>query len=302
MTASNTHKEQMFIGIDGGGTKCRATLFSNIKGVLGVGLSGPANPLHGFDRTLESISVASQLALKDANLDYHTINEIVAGVGLAGVNLPSLYQQMQDWQHPFKTMHLTTDLHTACIGAHDGQDGAVIITGTGSCGFALVGGESTLLGGHGFSQGDKGSGAWFGLEAVKAALLSIDGLGPKTCLAEHLLNFFEVNNAMGIAEKMAGKPSSTYAQLAPIVLEAASHDDEAAKIIVNEGASYINQLAFKLLDKNPPRLSMIGGLSEPLQPWLSKDVVQYINPAIHAPEMGAVLFAQQLNENNNASH
>ena len=46
MVASSANKEQIFIGIDDGGTKCRATVFSSQNGVLGTGLGGPANPLH----------------------------------------------------------------------------------------------------------------------------------------------------------------------------------------------------------------------------------------------------------------
>ena len=37
---------------------------------------------------------------------------------------------------------------------------------------------------------------------------------------------------------------------------------------------------------------MIGGLSEPLQDWLDKDVVENVKPAMQPPEMGAVYFAQ----------
>ncbi len=287
------NKDQIFIGIDGGGTKCRATVFSKQHGVIGTGLGGPANPLHGLERTLESIMVSTQLAVKDAGLQSNTVNDLVAGLGLAGVNLPGLYQQISEWHHPFKKMFLTTDLHTACIGAHEGHDGAVIITGTGSCGFSYVNGKSTTYGGHGFSQGDKGSGAWLGLEAVKASLLSLDGLGPKTALAETLLAYFGTDSAMGIAESMAGKPSSAYAKLARSVLEVAEQGDEVALSIVVDGARYISDLAYRLMEQKPPRLSMIGGLSEPLQKWLDAEVVALVEPPIQPPEMGAIYFAQK---------
>jgi len=286
-------ENQLYIGIDGGGTKCRATVFSTKDGVVGTGLGGPANPLHGLERTLESIMVSTQLAMKDAGLGSQDVKQVVAGLGLAGVNLPGLYQKINEWHHPFKKMFLTTDLHTACIGAHKGEDGAVIITGTGSCGFSNVNGKSTILGGHGFSQGDKGSGSWMGLEAVKACLLDLDGLGPQTMMSELMLKHFEVNDAMSIAEKMAGKPSSAYAQLARIVFSCADKGDLIASVIVRDGACYISDLARKLLEQNPPRLSMIGGLVEPLHKWLDKDISVLVKPPIQPPEMGAVYYAQQ---------
>lgn len=292
MNAKSASEEQLFIGIDGGGTKCRAVIYSPTRGVLGTGLGGPANPLHGLERTLESIMVSTQQALQDAQLKLEQVHDLVAGLGLAGVNLPALFDRISEWEHPFKQMFLTTDLHTACIGAHEGADGAVIITGTGSCGFANVNGQCVNYGGHGFAQGDKGSGAWLGLEAIKAVLLDIDGLGPHTQLTEKFKLHFNSKSAMGIAEQIAGKPSSKYAQLARLVIEAAEHNDAVAKAIVKDGALYISMLAKRLLEINPPRLSMIGGLAEPLQKWLDPAIAELVQTPKQPPEMGAVYFAQ----------
>lgn len=293
MVATSANKDQLYIGIDGGGTKCRATIYSHEQGVLGTGLGGPANPLHGLDRTLESIMVSTQLAIENAGLSLSEVNNMVAGLGLAGVNLPSLYKQIIEWHHPFKKMYLTTDLHTACIGAHEGEDGAVIITGTGSCGFSYVNGQSTILGGHGFAQGDKGSGAWMGLEAVKVALLDLDGLGPHSTITAAVKAQLQAEDAMAIAEKMAGKPSSVYATLARRVFECANAGDDVAIAIVKDGAGYISDLAAKLLEKNPPRLSMIGGLAEPLQAWLRPEIAARVESPKQPPEMGAVYYAEK---------
>ncbi len=293
MMAKSVSEDQLFIGIDGGGTKCRATIYSVKQGVLGTGLGGPANPLHGLERTLESIMVSTQLALRDAGLPLETVHQLYAGLGLAGVNLPSLYDKIMEWDHPFKQMFLTTDLHTACIGAHEGSDGAVIITGTGSCGFSCVAGDTTNYGGHGFALGDKGSGAWMGLEAIKNALLDLDGLGEKTELTDVICQHFSVDNAMGIVEQMSGQPSSSFAKLARYVFEAAKNNDQVAIEIVKEGANYVSKLAHRLLENNPPRLSMIGGLAEPLNCWLDEDIAKRVEAPIQPPEMGAVYFAQQ---------
>ena len=301
MMAKQVQQDQLYIGIDGGGTKCRATIYSLEHGVLGTGLGGPANPLHGLERTLESIMVSTQLALQDAGLHVEQVHSLNAGLGLAGVNLPALYDKIMQWDHPFQQMFLTTDLHTACIGTHEGEDGAVIITGTGSCGFSLVNGKTVNFGGHGFAQGDMGSGAWMGLEAVKVALLDLDGLGQPTLLSNLLLQHFNTENAMGIAEQMAGQPSSGYAKLARFVFSAAEQGDALALAIVKQGAEYISRLAQRLLDSGPPRLSMIGGLAEPLSKWLAPEIAEKVELPKQPPEMGAIYFAinsveQQLNK------
>jgi len=286
-------KSPLFIGIDGGGSKCRATIFCPQEGILGTGVAGCANPLHGLDKSFESIITSTQLAIKDAKLNTHDISTLVAGVGLAGVNVPHLFQQVSQWQHPFANMYLTTDLHIACIGAHEGHDGAVIITGTGSCGYAHVGGKSLLIGGHGFALGDKGSGAWLGLKAAEHVLLNLDGFAEDTALTQAMLDDLKVSDAIGIVEYLAGKPSSMYAKLARLVLQQAQLGDAVAVKIVKEGARYISAMARKLFAINPTRFSMIGGLAEPLHSWLDSDVSEKVELAISPPEIGAVLFAQQ---------
>lgn len=190
-------------------------------------------------------------------------------------------------------MYVTTDLHTACIGAHRGADGAVIITGTGSCGYAHVGDDSLSIGGHGFALGDKGSGAWLGLKAAEHVLLALDGFATPTALTEMLLKHFGVSDALGIVEHLAGKSSSCYAELARSVLDCANAGDEVARGIVQEGADYISEMARKLFSLNPVRFSMIGGLAEPLQAWLGSDVVAKISETLAPPELGAMYFAQQ---------
>ena len=293
MGFNQTEEQALVIGIDGGGSKCRATIYAADDSVIGTGVAGRANPLYGLTHTFDSISRATELALLDAGLQVADSKRLVAGVGLAGVNVEHLYQAIKEWQHPFAQMYVTTDLHTACIGAHKGGDGAVIITGTGSCGYAHVGEQSLSLGGHGFALGDKGSGAWLGLQAAQQVLLDLDGFGPATLLTEHLLDHFKVSDAMGIVEHLAGKSSGCYATLARTVLFCAQAQDEVAKAIVVEGAEYISALAHKLFEIHPPRFSMIGGLAEPLAPWLDKRVVDKISPILAPPELGAAYYARQ---------
>ncbi|AVV83369.1 ATPase [Shewanella putrefaciens] len=249
--------------------------------------------MHGLTQTFESVEASTRLALLDAGMNESDSYLLVAGLGLAGVNVPRLYRDVTNWQHPFAAMYVTTDLHTACIGAHGGADGAVIITGTGSCGYAHVGDTSLSIGGYGFALGDKGSGAWLGLKAAEHVLLALDGFAVPTRLTDMLLNEFGVTDALGIVENLAGKSSSCYAALARSVLDCANEGDAVATAIVQEGADYISDMARKLFSLNPVRFSMIGGLAEPLQAWLGADVVAKISETLAPPELGAMYFAQQ---------
>lgn len=284
--------EILYLGIDGGGSKCRARIISATDQLMGTGVGGPANPLHGVQQTIDSITTATELALQEAGLPHSAMNQLIAGIGLAGVNLPSLFQIMSNWQHPFKQMFLTTDLHIACLGAHNSDEGAVIVAGTGSCGYSYVNGVAKIFGAHGFPFGDKGSGAWMGLEAVKAVLLASDGLGPETILTQLLGNFLHAEGVM-IVDKMANAKSRDYAQLAVFVLDAAEQNDAVALSIVHEGAAYITAIAEKLWSSGAARMSFIGGLSERLIPWLSPAIAAKLSVPVGQPEFGAIYYAKQ---------
>ncbi|HEY7885796.1 MAG TPA: BadF/BadG/BcrA/BcrD ATPase family protein [Cellvibrionaceae bacterium] len=281
----------LYLGIDGGGTKCRALLMDADSRVLGVGNGGPANPYHGVARALESIDNAADSALRDAGLALEVKSQLIAGLGLAGVNLPSIYQIVNQWQHPFAAQYLTTDLHIACIAAHASVDGAVIVAGTGSCGFSYVDGQSLILGAHGFPCGDVGSGAWIGLEAVKAVLLDSDALGPATALTDLLAEQLQARGLM-IVERLSGAKSSDYAKLAPLVFHAADAGDQVALGIVHQGADYLSKVAQRLWTTKPPRMAMLGGVAKRIVDWMDKDVVAKMSPPLNPPEYGAVHYAR----------
>ncbi|WDE07217.1 ATPase [Thalassomonas viridans] len=293
MLYTKDEQEKLFLGIDGGGSKCKAIIMTADNQILGSGVSGPGNPLHGFEQAKDSIVKASYLALMDAGLTDIPLNTLIAGVGLAGVNLPQQFRQMSAWQHPFKEMFLATDLLVACLGAHQGQDGAVMITGTGSCGFSYVRGQEFIVGAHGFPHGDKGSGGWFGLQAVEQVLLSLDGFKPASELTRMLMDKLECSTGTDIVEAVAGKPAVFYAGLANLVFDVAEQGDALALAIVHEGGAYISKVARRLWQQEPPAMSIIGGLSVRLMPWLDQEIRDRLRAPVSPPEVGSVLFARQ---------
>jgi glucosamine kinase len=293
MNAKAGRSGSLFLGIDGGGSKCKVVLLTADGQLLGEGLGGPANPLRGMKVATDSILAATQQALTIAGLGFNDMARMVVGAGLAGVNMPQYFQAMSEWQHPFAEFYLTTDLHVACIGAHQAKDGAVIIAGTGSCGLADVQGQVLEVGGHGFPYGDNGSGAWFGNQLVHHVLLHKDQLGPATKLTDLLTEQLGTSATLEIVAHFMHATPTIFAKYAPLVFAAAEQGDEVAQHIVRLGAQHIEKIALRLFSINPPRLSMIGGLAYKVIPYLSAEVQQRICDAVAAPEYGAVWFAQQ---------
>ena len=71
-----------FIGIDGGGTSCRAAVATADGVVLGTAKAGPANILTDLDGALANIVGASRAAFADAGLDPETYASACTLLGL----------------------------------------------------------------------------------------------------------------------------------------------------------------------------------------------------------------------------
>jgi len=284
-------EDTIYLGVDGGGTKCRAILTTADRRVIGTGVAGPANPFLGQAQAIDSIRTATDAAISDAGLHRDDLSRVVAGIGLAGLNLPEVHAATADWQHPFAHMFMTTDLEVGCYGAHDGGDGAIIVVGTGSSGCAIVGGKSLIISAYGFMFGDICGGAWIGVEAIRAVLLANDGLGEKTSLTEAVdRSISATGNA--IVEKMANARPSELARLAGLVFEAADAGDAVATEIIRRGAKHVDAVAARLWQAKPPAMSILGGLRELIVPWLDKETASKLTPPKYSPEIGAVVYAQ----------
>ena len=279
----------LYIGIDGGGSKCKAKLRG--AGREGAGLAGPANPFQDLEQACTSIAEAAQLAVADAGLPESAIQDLVAGVGLAGVNVPAIRSQLLAWQHPFAELHLTDDVHIACLGAHGGEEGAVIVAGTGSVGYSSLDGGLSI-GAHGFPFGDKGSGAWLGLKALEAALLALDGLGPATSLLAALEEELDAEG-INLVGAMTAAGQRDYGRLAPLVLAEADRGDAVARGILLEGVDYLEQMADKLLARGHEHFCMLGGLAPRLLPWLSERTRSRMSLPKGQPDEGALIFARR---------
>src|SRR5262249_52653068 len=155
----------LFAGVDGGGTGCRARIEDTEGRVLGTGIAGPATLRLGGERALAALEKACRAALADAGLGGHARRAPHAGAGLAGIGRKGIDEQLAVRPHTFRSIVYAHDATTACLGAHADRDGGIVIVGTGSIGFALVGGREVRVGGYGFPISDEGSGADLGLHA-----------------------------------------------------------------------------------------------------------------------------------------
>lgn len=280
----------LFLGVDGGGTRCRARLTDAAGTVLGEGVAGPANIRLGLDESFRAVLDAAGQCLAQAGLSFD--DPIIACLALAGASEPANAAAAQAYSgHRFRRMLIATDAHAACVGAHRGQDGGVIIVGTGSIGWAVLAGRNCRVGGWGFPASDEGSGAWLGCEVVRRTLWAHDGRTAWTTLLRNMSQEFG-SDPHAIVRWMGSARPRDFATLAPLVVEHASRGDAAGCELMRLAASHVDALAAGLAAHGARRLVLAGGLAKSIEPWLSRETtVRLVAPAGDALE-GALQLAR----------
>lgn len=260
--------DRFLLGIDGGGTQCRARLATYSGKVLGEAVTGPANLRLGLKQSFSAAITAAALCLDQAGLPRTYLGQVIACLALAGASEPAHLAAAKGYKHPFAEALIITDAHAACIGAHGEQDGGVIVVGTGSVGWAILKGRTYRVGGWGLPLSDEGSGAWLGGEALRRVLWAHDGRIPWTPLLRALFAEFE-DDPHAIARWSQSATPRDFGSLAPRIIKYAGRSDPVAAELMRNTASHIDALAAQLITAGAERLSLVGGCAPFVQPWLA---------------------------------
>lgn len=286
------HEKPFFLGVDGGGTGCRARIEDGFGAVLGQGLSGPATTRLGVDAAWASVASAFTSAIAEAGFTERETARIHAGIGLAGIGRKGALAALRAIPHPFASIAFTSDGVAACLGAHSGADGAIVIAGTGSIGLGFAGGRDLRVGGYGFPISDEGSGADLGLKAVQLALRAFDGRHEQSALLGEVMQRFQ-NDPVEVVAWMDRATATDYAVLAPMVIRHADQGDMVGRRLVQGAAEQIDSIVRALIEKGAPRVTLLGGLSTPLEPWLAPDIRRRLKPADGDAVSGAIILARK---------
>ncbi len=242
------------IGVDGGGTRTTLLLAdSSGREILRregpPGLVDPRSPA----ASAESVAALIRSATGDAEL---TGRADALCAGLAGVGNAAereIVQRTLEGRGLAARVLVVSDGEIALEGALGSDPGILLVSGTGSIAYGRgERGQVLRCGGWGMMLGDEGSGYAIGRAALRAALCSVDGRGPKTRLLE------AVGAETGVAGPDALPPwvgragKADVARLTAGVIELAKSEDEVAFRILQSAAGDLASHAFALRERLAP--------------------------------------------------
>lgn len=303
----------LYLGIDGGGTRTRAALLYGSGKVLGVGEAASSNFNNvGEKEAGKNLRTATEEAFRRAGVGFHAVSG--AFLGLAGVKSSEDIARMTAVAEscdlaPAGAITVKNDLYNALAGGLDGEPGIALIAGTGcNCLGRDAGGKYFMCGGWGWFMDDGGSGLGLSADALRTAVRMADGRETPTRLLTAVLSFYGVSEPNALLARLYNSEWSPtgIASFAPVVVRLASEGDEAAQAVLCRGAKDLAELiattAAKLDFPNGPQVVLLGGCvrSGPPYQTLVEEAVRKACPHVSLRDpvrdatYGAALNALQL--------
>ncbi|PAR64191.1 BadF/BadG/BcrA/BcrD ATPase family protein, partial [Vibrio metoecus] len=100
-----------YVGIDGGGTSCRARIRNQQGEWIGEAKSGSANIMLGVDVALNSVIDAITQAAEQGGLSQNDFAHMHVGLALAGAEQKEAWHAFMQQPHPFASITLNTDAY-----------------------------------------------------------------------------------------------------------------------------------------------------------------------------------------------
>jgi glucosamine kinase len=230
----------LVLGIDGGGTRTRASIVAVNEGVAGDRLLG-----HGENGSIKRLRVGAEAAeanlralLKDVYAQAGVSEVFAASCGVASCSLPGTVEWITAVLQDFGAKHceVVGDEVIALDAAFQGGPGILQIAGTGSNTIGRApDGSRECAGGYSSRLGDEGSGYWIGLHSVRRALHAYDREEP-TQILEKVGEIWGTPSLEDLVNLGDSTPGPDFAALAPAINELAEAGDPVALGVLQRAA------------------------------------------------------------------
>jgi N-acetylmuramic acid 6-phosphate etherase len=229
-------RDDLFLGIDGGGTHTVALLAARDGSILGRGAAGPSNrQAVGTTKAFASLDEAVAGAFAAAGIARTSV--AAACLGLAGGDRADDRNAVQEWARGGNLASRVEVTNDAAIllaaGTPEGW-GVALVAGTGSIAYGRApNGQTARGGGWGYLLGDEGSGYALALAGLQAVARAADGRSEPTRLTERFLARLNLTQPQELIPTIyrGNWDRAALAALAPLVVAAADDDAVSAKIV-----------------------------------------------------------------------
>lgn len=280
------------LGIDGGGTSCRAAVASCDGVIIGRSKVGPANIRTDLSAAADNIMAAVNAAFADAGQDVGSVAETPTVLGLAGANVGTYAARLRALL-PFRRVSIVSDAVIALEGAVGSGDGAIGILGTGSAYLARRADKMREIGGWGFLVGDQGSGSRMGRDLFEEALLAYDGVHPRTALTDALMATFH-GSPRELVEFTKDAAPGDFGRHAPMVFDYEARGDATGRRIVGRAVEAVEASLRALEAINDGPCCLLGGVAALIEPRLPAERRAKLSRAHRNALGGAVSMAARI--------
>lgn len=277
------------VGVDGGGTGCRAAVSRDGDTILAQAVGGPANVTSDFEVAIRNIRQAIEDAAAKAAVPKEELAAACVHLGLAGVMNDEMACRTRQ-ALPYSKVSVTDDRPTAVIGALGDGDGFLVAVGTGTITASKRRDIIRYVGGWGFYVADQASGAWLGRRLLEETLLCHDKVKAHSALTRAALADFGGDPNKIVSFSFAAKPGD-FGRLAPDIVAAAQAGDDIGARLMKEGASFLEDGLRALGFQPGDRLCLSGGLGNFYRSFLAPEFSENLVAPLGTSVSGAIHLA-----------
>lgn len=252
---------EYIIGVDGGGTKTEAVAYNLDGEVLKTSLTGFGNLVSGKEEGLKNITDAIEEIIEELGKD--GLKGLYLGIAGSEVsdNAEIIYKEIKTKFGMDSIVMNDGDLALkALLG---GEDGILVIAGTGSTAFGVSGNKQARCGGWGHLLGDEGSAYRIAIAAFKRMIEENDFGFERSELSQDILDKLDFNDVDEIIGFIYSSTKDEIAKMASLVsIHAENGDEKAKEILVYEGTELAKacERVFKKLEFDSCKVGLVGGV------------------------------------------
>ena len=268
--------KKYYIGVDAGGTKTTACAFSSEGELLLTSTAGFGNVTLDFDEGVANIKSAINEIVAELGNNYSLIVLGCAGIETGDNKSLVRFDLGEDYKDK---VYVTNDAMLALYSALNGQDGILIIAGTGSIGYAKKADALIRFGGWGHLINDDGSGYTIAMKAIRYITYSFDTNNSESPLKKAIFNKLNITELKELIDFTYKATKGEIASLVPTVELVALDGDAQAESILQWAGERLAYLAIGLCSQHnlaTPKIAVSGSILKKI-PLVKKSFCDTLN-------------------------